>query len=166
MGVRRNFSRGEATSKFRLSFFRFQTMQMDLHKTLYPFYTAEKISHESTCSIRIFWNHIQVELHLSWRKCCSLLSVFLYSFCWIGVSSIYIIIIVYCRQLSLNWTWTIHKCVCVTHSHISLCGLTLTSQNLVWNVSNTLAVRDAFSFHKLFNIHFSSTFYKYVIISK
>jgi len=33
------------------------------------------------------------------------------SFCWIGVSS-NIIIIVNCRQLNLNWTWTIYNCVC------------------------------------------------------
>jgi len=29
-------------------------MQMDLHKTLYPFCTTKKISHESTRSVRIF----------------------------------------------------------------------------------------------------------------
>jgi len=28
-------------------------MQMDFHETLYPFYTTEKIPHESTRSIRI-----------------------------------------------------------------------------------------------------------------
>jgi len=27
-------------------------MQMDLHKTLYPFYTTKKIPHESTRSVR------------------------------------------------------------------------------------------------------------------
>jgi len=38
-------------------------------------YTAKKIPHECTCSIRIFWNRIQVELYSSLRKGCGLLSV-------------------------------------------------------------------------------------------
>ena len=79
----------------------------------------------------------------------------LYGFCWIGVSSS-IIITVNCRRLNLNWTWTIHNCIC--GAHISLCWLNLTSQNLVWNVFYTLAIRNAFSLHKLHNIHFSITF--------
>ena len=81
-----------------------------------------------------------------------------YNFCWIGVSSDIIIIVNY-RQLSLNWTWNIHNRVCGTR--ISLCGLNLTSQNFVWNVFYTLAMRNAFSFHKLVNVHFWSTFWKF-----
>ena len=56
MGVRRNFSRGGATSTFPFIFFQVanDAMQMDLRERLYLFYTAKKIHHESTCSIRIF----------------------------------------------------------------------------------------------------------------
>ena len=50
------------------------------------------------------------------------------------------------RQLIVNWIWTINNYVC--GAHISLCGLNLTSQNLVWNVFYTLAIRKAFSFQK------------------
>jgi len=45
----------------------------------------------------------------------------------------------------------------------SLCWLNLNSQSFVWNVFYTSAIRNAFSFHKLPNIHFSSTFCKEVI---
>jgi len=54
MGVRRNFSRGEQRLYLLILFqVANDAMQMDLHKTLYPFYTTKKILHESTRSIRI-----------------------------------------------------------------------------------------------------------------
>jgi len=65
-----------------------------------------------------------------------------YNLCWIGVSS-NIIIVVNCRLLTLNWTWTTDNCVC--GAHISLCGLNLSSQNLVRNVFYTSVIRNAFS---------------------
>jgi len=55
MGVRRNFSRGGATSTFPLSFFRLRTMQCKwTFMKGFTFSTLKKIHHESTCSIRIF----------------------------------------------------------------------------------------------------------------
>jgi len=41
---------------------------------------------------------------------------------------------------------------------ISLCWLNLNSQYFVWNVFCTSAIRNAFSFHKLSNIHFCERF--------
>jgi len=55
MGVHRNFCRG---GNVNISLVLFQVandaMQMDFHKTLYPFFTTKKIPHESTRSARIF----------------------------------------------------------------------------------------------------------------
>jgi len=48
-------------------------MNLNLHETPYPFHTAKKISYESTRSIRIVWNRIQVELYSSLRICYRLL---------------------------------------------------------------------------------------------
>ena len=42
------------------------------------------------------------------------------------------------RQLSLNWTWIIHKYIC--GSLIILCWLNVTSQSVVWNVFYTSAI--------------------------
>jgi len=47
-------------------------------------------------------------------------------------------------ELDLNYPYLRLRC-----SHISLCGLNLTSQNLVGNVFYTVAIRNSFSFHKL-----------------
>jgi len=154
MSVHRNFSRG---GNVDISLILFQVAnnatQMDLHKTLNL--CTHKENSPWKHSLRShFWNRIQVELQAI-RICEKVLFGILYSFCWIGVTS-NIIIIVNCRQLCLNWTWTIHNRAC--GAHIRLCGLNLTFQNLVWNVYYTLDIRNAFSFHKLLNIHFSSTF--------
>ena len=49
-------------------------MQMDVHKTLYCFYTTKKMPHESTRSIRIyfqFWNIFQVKLYTSLPQECT-----------------------------------------------------------------------------------------------
>jgi len=91
---------------------------------------AKKIPHESTSSIRLFeivfrWSCIWV-----YEKVVDYFLSSFSSFCWIGVSSS-IIIIVNCRQLSLNWTWTIHNYVCGAHislecePHFSKFSLTL-----------------------------------------
>jgi len=54
MVVRRKFSRGGQCQHFSHPFqVADDAMHMDVHKTLYPFYTAKKISHESTRSICI-----------------------------------------------------------------------------------------------------------------
>ena len=53
-------------------------MQMDLHKTLYCFYTTKKIPNESTCSIRIYFEIIlkrSSRLYESDKKVCFLPSV-------------------------------------------------------------------------------------------
>jgi len=54
MGVRRNFlGGGNVDILLLLIQVANEAMQMDLHKTLYPFYTTEKIPHESTHSVYI-----------------------------------------------------------------------------------------------------------------
>jgi len=55
MGVRRNFSRG-ATSIFCLSFLvSDDAMQIDVHKTLYPFYFTKKIPHVTVTVKKCAW---------------------------------------------------------------------------------------------------------------
>jgi len=89
-------------------------------------------------SARIYWNRIQVELYSSFRKGSTLAA-----FADLGYHD-------YCEllTLSLNWIWTIQNCVCSVL--IRLCELNLTSQTFVY----TWAIRNAFPFHKLLNIHF------------
>ena len=143
MGVRKNFFR---VLQRRHVAYPIQVadnvMQTVVHKTLYLIYTAKKNLHESACSIRILF-----EIVFRWRcvQVCQkgVLSVIFYSFCWIGVSS-NIVMVVNCRQLSVNWTWTIHN---VCGALTSLCGLHLPSQYLICNVFYTLAVTNAVSFH-------------------
>jgi len=136
MGVRRDFSRGGGNVDISLILFQIanDAMEMDIYKMLYPFNTVKKVPHESTPMRCI-------------RVCEKFaLFVILHSICWIRLSPD-IIIIVNGKQLSMNWTWIIHNYV--YGARISLCELNLTSQNLVWNVFYTLAIRNAFSFHKL-----------------
>jgi len=122
MGVRRNFSRGGTVD---ISLILFQVandaMQMDLHKTLYPFYTTKKIAHESTRSVRIFWNRIQVELNSSLRELYFLssftnfaelgyhpISLLLWTtgnWFWIGLEI----------STSLNWSWNIHNIIIIVN---------------------------------------------------
>jgi len=164
MGVRRNFSRGGIVD---ISLILFQvannvskwtyTKRFTLVST-----TQGKFTMKARAPFAFVWNCIQVELYSCLRKGRTFLSSFT-TFAELGYLSSDIIIFVNYRQLSLIWSWNIHNCVC--GAHISLCSLNLTSQNLVWNVFYTLAIRNAFSFHKLFNAHFSSTFWK-VMISK
>jgi len=158
MGLRRNFSRG---SNVDISLILFQVandaMQMDLQKTLSTLLIPRRTFPMKGRTPFAFFE-------IGWRWSCTrvcekvVLFVILCSFCWIGLSS-NVIIIVNCRQLSPNWSWTIHNYAC--GAHISLCGLNLTSQNLVWNVFYTLAIRNAFSFLKLL-----AHFLKKVIISE
>jgi len=58
-------------------------MQMDVHKTIYSFYTTMKMPHESTRSMRIYF-----EIFFKWsciRVCHKdVLSVIRYRLCWIG----------------------------------------------------------------------------------
>jgi len=113
-------------------------MQMDVTKTLFytiktlsTIYTAKQIPRESTRSVRILF-----EIVFRWRymRVCRNggLSVFLYSFCWIGYNPLSLSLWTAFNWASLNWTWTIDNYVC--GALISLCGLILTSQSLVWNV--------------------------------
>jgi len=54
MGVRRNFSRGGQHQNFAYQFqVADDTMQMDVHKTLYPFYVAKKIHHVTVTNTKI-----------------------------------------------------------------------------------------------------------------
>ena len=146
MGVRRNFSRWAATSTLRLSFLGcWRRNANGPSQNAIPFLRCNANSPRKH-AFAFFWNRILVEFYSSLRKGCRLLSVILYSFCWIGVSS-NIIIIVNCRQRSLNWTWTILNYVC--GAFISLGRLNLTSQSLFWNIFYTSAIRNTFSFHKL-----------------
>jgi len=56
MGVHRNFSRGDNADVLLILFqVAKDAAQMDVHKTLYPFYIPKKIPQESTCSIRILF---------------------------------------------------------------------------------------------------------------
>jgi len=102
---------GGGTSTFRLSFFRLRMMQCKwtFTKRFILSSPQRKFPMKARAPLAFFWNVIQVELYSNLRKI--VLFVILYSFCWIVVSS-NIIIIVNSRQLSLNWTWTVHNCVC------------------------------------------------------
>ena len=84
---------------------------MDLHKTLYPFYTTKKIPHERTRSVRICLESYSGGAVFKFAKGLYLSSFT--AFAELHEVSTDIIIIVNCRQLSLNWTWTIHNCVAV-----------------------------------------------------
>jgi len=54
MGVRRNFSKGEQRQNFAYQFqVADDTMQMDVHKTLYPFYVTQKIHHVTVTNTKI-----------------------------------------------------------------------------------------------------------------
>jgi len=66
------------------------------------------------------------------RKDFTFLSYFA-AFAELGYNPI-LLLLLNCRQLSLNRTWTIHNYFC--GALISLRGLNLTSQSLVWNVFN------------------------------
>jgi len=105
------------------------------------------------------WNCIQVELYSCLRKGRTFLLSFI-TFAELGWPIIQYHY--YCelqtRQLSLNWCWNIHNCVC--GAHISLCGLNFFFPNFVWNVFYTLAIRNAFSFHKLGKYPFFEHFLK------
>jgi len=83
MGVRRKFSRG-VNVDISLSLFQVanDAMQMDLHKTPYPFYTTKKIPHKSTRSVRIFLKSYSCGVVFEFGKC--------YTFC-------------HPLQLLLNW---------------------------------------------------------------
>jgi len=85
-------------------------VQMDVHKTLSCFFTTKKISHESTHSIRIYF-----EIFFKWS--CRLYEfatkVYFQSFLkrllnWHTI----VVIIVNSTQIGLKWTWTISNCVC------------------------------------------------------
>ena len=89
MGVRRNFSRVGATSTFC---YLFQvagvTMQTDVYKTRYCFYSTETMPHENTRSIRIYFEIFFMWGCIGLRICHKgVLSVILYRFCWIDAYS-------------------------------------------------------------------------------
>ena len=158
MGVRRNFSRGGQRRHFAYPFSGCETCNANgPSQNALPF-----LDHEETSP----WKHalrshiFEIAFRWSCIRVCEKVVLFCHPLQlllnWGSLSSNIIIIVNY-RQLSLNWSWTTHNCVC--DAHISLCELNLSSQNLVWNVFYTLAIRNAFSFHKLVNVHFSSTFW-------
>jgi len=69
------------------------TMHTDVYKTLYCFYTTKKMPHESTRSIRIYFEFFFERSCLGLRICNrGVLSVILYRVCWIG-------------GYSHNWVW-------------------------------------------------------------
>jgi len=100
-------------------------MQMDLHKTLYPFYTIKKIPHESTRSVCIILKSYSGGVVFKFAKKLHFLSSFTVLLNW-GIIQYHYGIIVNSRQLSLNWTSTTAFAVLTL-----VCGLNLTSQNLV-----------------------------------
>jgi len=135
-------------------------MQMDVHKTLSCFYTTKNIPHESTCSIRTYF-----EIFFKW-------SCRLYEFARK----------VYFQSSVTTFAELEHKCRWLYHcelqtnesemdlnyrqlrlrlSHFSV----LVQQNsllksFVRIVFYTSAIRNAFAFHKLPNIHLCEHFYK------
>jgi len=121
MGVRRNFSRG-GNVDILLIFFNANGPSQNALR----FPDHKEIPHESKRSVRVCLKLYSGGVVFVFAKR-SYFFVILYSFYWIEVSSNIIIII-----MSLNWSWNIHNCVC--GAQISLCGLNLTSQILVWNV--------------------------------
>jgi len=101
MGVRRNVSRGGG-GNVDISLIIFQVAndatQMDLHKTLSRFSTTKKIPKESTRSVRIFWNRIQVELYSNFAKICVLASFT--AFAELGYHPISLL-----YSTADNWVW-------------------------------------------------------------
>jgi len=72
------------------------------------------------------------------------------------------ILLILFRLLTMQCKWT--SANALLFLPISLCWLSRSSQSFVWNVFYTSAIRTAFSFDKLVNIPFSSTFYNSIII--
>jgi len=72
MGVSRNFS-GGGNVDISLILFHVakDAMQMDFHKTIYPFYTTKKIPHESTRSVRIILKSHSGGLVFEFAKGCT-----------------------------------------------------------------------------------------------
>ena len=131
-------------------------MQMVVHKTLYCFYTAKKIPHESTRSIRIYF---EIILKWSCRLCEFDKKVYFLSsgttFAELEHKSRY-----YCElhtnesQMDLNY-----QQLRLRLSHLSV----LVEQNSLLKsflqiVFYTSDIRNAFAFHKLPNIHFCEHF--------
>jgi len=134
MGVRRNFSRGGNVDILLVHIpVANDAMQMDLHKTLYPFYTREKIPHERTRCVCICLKSYSGGVVIEFAKRLYCLSSFT------GTAEL---------GFDLNYPQLRFQC------HISLSGLKRTSQNLVWNVFYILSNRNAFSFHSLVNVQF------------
>jgi len=118
-------------------------MQMDVHKTLYCFYTTKKIPHKSTRSNRIYF-----EIILKW-------SCRLYKFAELEHKTRYY------RELHTNESQMDlnYQQLRLRLSHWSV----LVEQNsllksFVQIVFYTSAIRNAFAFHKLPNIHFCEHF--------
>jgi len=132
-------------------------MQMDVHKTLSCFYTTKKIPHESTRSIRIYF-----EIFFMWN--CRL-----YEF----VTNVDF------QSSVTTFAKLAHKCRYHRELHTNYSEMDLNYQQLPLQPSHfsvlveqnsllksfvrivfyTSAIRNAFSFHKLPNNHFASTFY-------
>ena len=133
-------------------------MQTDVYKTLYCFYTTKKMPHESTLSIRIYFEFFSrgavayrptnfsqrctfcrpLHILLNWR-------IF--------------------TQLGLKRTWTINKYAC--GSLISLHWLNKTHfWNLLSELFSTLRLSEIlFLFMNFLMFIFESTFYEYVVIN-
>ena len=120
-------------------------MQMDVHKTLYCFYTTKKMPNESMSSIRIYF-----EIFFKWSctglRIChkGVLFVTLYWFCWIGA-------------YPYNWVWNGLELSINTFAVLSLVFTGWREsllKSFVRFVFYTSPIRNACPFHKLPNIHF------------
>ena len=156
MGVRRNFSRGGQRRHFPYPFSGCERCNANgpSQNAFYPFYITKKNPHESTRSVRNFLKSYWGGVVLAFAKKLHFLSSFT-AFAELGYHPISSLLWTADNwaELDLNYP-QLHVC----GAHISLCGLNLTSQNLVWNIFYFMAIRNAFSFHKLFNTHSSSNF--------
>jgi len=151
MGVHRNFFQGGKRRHFG---YHFQVadvaMQMDVYKTHSCFYTTKKIPHESTYSIRSYF-----ETFFKWS--CRLDKFvtkvhFPSSVATLLNWRVNVVIIVNSTQMSLQWPWTSSYVFGSPNEQKSLL------KPFVRIVFYTSAVRNAFPFHKLPNLHFCQHF--------
>jgi len=120
-------------------------MRTDVYKTLYCFYTTKKMPHESTRSIRIYFEIVFERSCIGLRICNKgILSVILYRFCWMG-------------GYSHNWVWNGLELSIKTFAVLSLVftGWTeLTSEIFCPNCFLHFTYQKCFFIHELPNIHF------------
>jgi len=144
---------GSETSTFCYLFhFADVAMQTDVYKALYCFYTTKKMPHESTRSIRTYF-----EIFFKWScigvPIChnGVLSVILYRFCWIGA-------------YSRNWVWNGLELSINTFAVLSLV-FNMLNRTHFWNLLSelftTLRLSEMlFLFMNFLMPIFETTFYK------